>query len=503
LSLNLASIVFESAQKYPNEMALACGLSYQSLEAKIVTFGCTLQTKGLKPGDRVALMSENRPEFTVAYFAILAAGGIVVPINTLLSAREVAYCLEHSQTILIVHSDLTCEIVRESVSRVQPRPAMIDLPQISSLAVDLDKCQSAKEVGFEPFETSPDDTAVIFYTSGTTGRPKGAEVTHFNLYSNALWVSERSLEHPSEPLNVWGPGHCTLALLALSHSFGQTCMQNAPLLSGGCVAYVAKFDAHNLVHQIAQDHVTILAAVPRMIKEMLALPDLSSKALERFQYCLVGGAPINQDVVKAFEDKFQVSVLEGYGLSETSPVIVFRSPGIPRKDGSVGRAIRGVKIRVVDEQGQRVPAGEVGEIVVRGQAVMKGYHDDVRETELAIKRGWLHTGDLGFLDEDGDVFLVDRKTDMIIRNGYNVYPAEVESVLCAFPGVIEAAVVGVDDEKCGQEIKAYIVGEFDEADLLCYCRKELAAYKYPRVIARVLELPKGHKGQLLRRMLRS
>lgn len=497
MALNLASIVFESARNYPNQKAFACGVSYRSLINQVAKFGLELQRLGLRPGDRVALMCENRPEFTIAYFSILAIGAIVVPINVLLSRREVAYCLKHSKASLFIHSNSVAEVARDSVASVNVAPLLVGLPNIEKC------CENLNATQFELFPTSPDDTAVIFYTSGTTGLPKGAELTHFNLFSNALWVSERSLKHPQKTPAHWGSEHCTLAVLALSHSFGQTCMQNAPLLNGGCISYMAKFDAQTMVQQMADHRVTILAAVPRMIKELLALEHVPEDLFQGFQYCLVGGAPIDQDVVQSFEKRFHVSVLEGYGLSETSPVIAFRTPEIPRKSGSVGRAIRGVNIQVVDKNGEVVQNGEIGEIVVNGQAVMKGYYQDPRETEATIKKGWLYTGDLGFQDEDGDVFLVDRKKDLIIRNGYNVYPAEVESVLCAFPGVVEAAVIGVDDEKCGQEIKAYIVGDFEVDALLHFCQQELAAYKYPRIVEKVAELPKGHKGQILRRKLKS
>jgi long-chain acyl-CoA synthetase len=497
--LNLASIVFESARKHNAELAVSGGVTYQQLAGAVAHFARYLIEKGFSPGKRVALVSENRPEFTVAYFAILSVGAVVVPINTVLSVREVTYCLDHAEVFGVIFSEPVRVLVEESVACLNHDPLMVCL---DNAAKTFEYCDlGGHEREFEPFPTRPDDTAVVFYTSGTTGRPKGAQVTHHNLHSNARWVSERSLRDKTS-CESWGPGHCSLAALPLSHSFGQTCMQNAPLVSGGCVSYMPKFDAADLAAQIITDRVTILAAVPRMVKSLLELPRVRPGSFVHFQYCLVGGAPIDQEVAREFEDVFGVAVLEGYGLSETSPVVAFRTPDIPRKKGSVGRAIDGVDICVVDQERQRVIPGEIGEVVVKGHAVMKGYLHDARATHETIRDGWLHTGDVGYLDAEGDLFLLDRQNDIIIRNGYNVYPAEVETVLLLFSGVMEAAVIGIEDAQCGQEVKAFVVGEFDTQALKAFCRSQLAAYKYPRIIERVLALPKGNKGQILRRVLK-
>jgi len=498
MSLNLASIVFESAKCHAEQCALAPNITYNMLASRVSFFAQVLKDKGVRPGDRVALISENRPEFTYAYFAILTVGAVVVPVNVLLATREVTFCLNHAEVGAVIFSASVRETVTASIghANVQPVTFCVDDLEFENIS----SCGSSRHFDFYP--TSADDTAVIFYTSGTTGNPKGAEVTHFNLYSNAQWVSERSLTNGTARHDFWGAGHCTLAVLALSHSFGQTCMQNAPLLNGGCVSYLPKFNVPELIDKMIQDRVTILAAVPRMIMELLKAPNKDTNSLSHFKYCLVGGAPIDQVVVEQFETQFNVSVLEGYGLSETSPVIAFRTPEIPRKQGSVGRAIRGVDIKVVDDNGQKRAAGEKGEIIVRGQAVMKGYYKNEKATHETIREGWLHTGDVGYLDGDGDVYLVDRKKDVIIRNGYNIYPVEVEAVLCEFPGIVEAAVIGINDAQSGQEIKAFVVGDVDTDALLAYCRGQLAAYKYPRVIEVVGSLPKGTKGQVLRRQLR-
>lgn len=499
MSLNLASIVFESTKNHREMRALAPDITYGMLTTKIAYLAKILSEKGIRPGDCVALMSENRPEFTFAYFAILTVGAVVVPVNILHSSREVTFCLNHAEVGAVVFSSSVKNTVFESMKNLNLKPKTFCLDDMGF--DDLRVCDHTMDIDLYP--TAPDDTAVIFYTSGTTGNPKGAEVTHFNLYSNAQWVSERSLANQTSTTEYWGPGHCTMATLSLSHSFGQTCMQNAPLLNGGCVSYLSQFDVRALVEKMIQDRVTILAVVPRMIQELLSFPLSNINDFHNFKYCLVGGAPIDQAVVQEFETKFNVNVLEGYGLSETSPVIAFRTPKIPRKQGSVGRSIRGVEIKVVDDNGHNLECGAIGEILVRGQAVMKGYYKNAKATQETICNGWLHTGDVGYLDGDGDVYLVDRKKDVIIRNGYNIYPIEVETVLCEFPGVKEAAVVGIDDKISGQEIKAFIVGDVDTDALLSFCRKQLAAYKYPRLFEVVEALPKGTKGQVLRRRLKS
>lgn len=497
MSLNLSSIIFQSAKIHPHQPAFATGQTYTEVAKNVRLMGEYFMRQGIQPGDRVGIMSENRPEFTIAYFAILSIGAVVVPISILLAKREIIFCLENSGAVALISSEGVLEKAKGAQARFGDGLRLFCL---EDLVMEIGG-KDALLADF-PYPTAPDDTAVIFYTSGTTGVPKGAEVTHFNLFANAQWVSERSLQASHGITKHWGRGHCTLAVLALTHSFGQTCMQNAPLMNGGCIAYAARFDPKKIVAQMADENVTILAAVPRMIKEILDLPAKDIPELESFQYCLVGGAPIDQSVATSFEDKFGVKVLEGYGLSETSPVVAFRTPQVPRKQGSVGRAISGLDLKVVDGNGNGLGSGDVGELLIRGHAVMKGYYQNQEETNKSIQDGWFYTGDLAYLDDDGNLYIVDRKKDLIIRNGYNVYPAEVENVLCAFPGVEECAVIGVKDPVHGEEVKAFVVGQCDLKDLVAHCKENLAAYKYPRKVEFVPELPKGTKGQILRRKLK-
>lgn len=503
MGLNLASILFESARQHPNQLAIVGELenwSYETLALRVSQCARALRDQGILPGDRVALMAPNMPQFTVAYFGIMSAGAIVVPIHILLTGKEVGFCLKHSGARAFIFWEDVALAAKEGMvgSDVQ---FFFQIDQKHSQACrEFDQVIQSTLSGDDPFPTGADDTAVVFYTSGTTGSPKGAEVTHFNLYSNAQWVSERSLTTVGGALEFWGPGHVSMAVLPLSHSFAQTTMQNAPLVNGGAISYLLRFDALDLVKKLKQCRVSVMAIVPRIVKEMLLVKEAQN--LEAFRFCLVGGAPIDLGDIEAFESKFGVSVLEGYGLSETSPVIVFRTPAVPRCRGSVGRAIRGVEIGVVDEQGERIEPGQKGEIVVKGHAVMKGYYQNLKATQEAIKDGWFYTGDIGFVDGEQRVFIVDRKKDIIIRSGFTIYPIEVEEVLRQHPKVQDVAVVGVPHEKHGEEIKAVVVGHLTEEEIQAHCQSQLASFKCPRIIEFREELPKGIKGQILRRMLK-
>ena len=507
MSLNLASIIFESASNFGNQPALIAdsgNWTYNHLAEKVSKFAEALCDRGIQKGDRVALMAPNMPAFTVAYFGILTAGAIVVPIHILFTGKEVGFCLKHSGARAMVFWHGVEKMAKAGVQIAQKKIILFQIREkcqfVESPDTDFNLAIQSVQKGNQPFPTMPDDTAVIFYTSGTTGAPKGAEVTHFNLYSNAKWVSEHSLTTQTRA-EFWGPGHVTMAVLPLSHSFAQTCMQNAPLLNGGAITYLLRFNAQDLVQKMAQYQVSVMAIVPRIVKELLDT-DIGAFNLDAFRYCLVGGAPINPVDIELFEARFEAQVLEGYGLSETSPVIVFRTPDVPRCAGSVGRAISGVQIGVVNERGRWLPSDQKGEIVVSGHAVMKGYYRNIKDTQKSIKKGWFYTGDIGYIDQEQRVFIVDRKKDIIIRSGYTVYPIEVEEVLRTHPKVREVAVVGIFNKKHGEEVKAVVVGSATQDELMLHCKKQLAPFKCPRIYEFRQDLPKGIKGQVLRRLLK-
>jgi long-chain acyl-CoA synthetase len=338
------------------------------------------------------------------------------------------------------------------------------------------------------------DTAVILYTSGTTGTPKGAELTHENLSRNV--EISRSLFDTSED-------DVCLGALPLFHSFGQTCALNATVSAGGCLTLIPRFDPERALEIIQRDEVTIFEGVPTMYGAMLNVSNRADYDTSSLRVCASGGSAMPGEVMRAFEEAFDCKVLEGYGLSETSPVASFNHPDRDRKVGSIGTPIEGVEMKVVDDDGNEVAQGEVGEIVIRGHNVMKGYWNRDDATEEAIKDGWFHSGDMAKVDEDGYFFIVDRKKDLIIRGGYNVYPREIEEVLYEHPAVREAAVVGIPDDELGEEVGAAVAvkdGEdVDEDTLRSFVKEQVAAYKYPRKIWFVDELPKGPTGKILKR----
>jgi long-chain acyl-CoA synthetase len=340
-----------------------------------------------------------------------------------------------------------------------------------------------------------DDTAVILYTSGTTGQPKGAELTHSNLRRNIR--------------AVWGfmdfdENEVLLGALPLFHSFGQTCTMNCAVCAGSTVTMLPRFDPEKALEIIERDRVTVFQGVPTMYNALLHAERADSTDATCLRICMSGGAAIPVELIRAFEDKFGCAILEGYGLSETSPVASFNHPDVGRKPGSIGTPIRGVEMQVWDDDGNELPQGEVGEIVIRGHNIMKGYWERADATAAAIDAdGWFRTGDMAKIDEDGFFFIVDRKKDLIIRGGYNVYPREIEEVLYEHPAVQEAAVVAVPDEALGEEVGAAVVlckgQELTAEELQRFVKSQVAAYKYPRRIWFLDELPKGPTGKILKR----
>ncbi len=508
MTLNLASIVHNSRQLHADHTALISGekrISYRELSERVAAVALHLQKLGLRPGDRAGLLMPNCASFSVAYFGILHAGGIVVPISYLSVGREVAYALRDSEANFLIASQGLEKVAREGVQGSKHGPQLLiasenrgPLTTVYGAPID--------PAGFtEPALRMPDDTAVILYTSGTTGEPKGAELTHFNMYSNAQYAAERVLSGApqSEPMR---PGDVGLAALPLFHSFGQTCIQNACLFGGAAVAYLERFDAQAALEAIARERVTIFAGVPTMYFQLLRAGNPAGLDLSSLRFCSSGGAAMPVEVMREFDDRFKVNILEGYGLSETSPVATFNVLWRPKKAGSIGLPILGVDVRIFDEKDGEVPTGEVGELVIRGPNVMKGYWRRHEATREAMRGGWFHTGDLGRKDEDGYLFIVDRKKDMIIRGGFNVYPREVEEVLYGHPSVGEAAVVGVADPEYGEEVKAYVAlkpgAAADPEEITKFCRERLGGHKYPRIVEILPSLPKGPTGKILRKELR-
>jgi long-chain acyl-CoA synthetase len=487
---NLASILEDTAGRHADRPAIKLDdvtVTFEQLDEASARAAALLKAQGVEPGDRVGIMLPNVPYFAIAYYGVLRAGGVVVPMNVLLKGREVSFYLTDPGAKLMFAwhdfaeaADKGAEEAGAEVITVKPG--------------EFEKLLGEHEPDREVAERDGSDTAVILYTSGTTGKPKGAELTHDNLKRNAE-VASRLGEVSEEDV--------LLGALPLFHSFGQTCGLNAGVYTGACLSMIPRFDPAKALEIIQRDKVTLFQGVPTMYTAMLGLDDRDSYDVSSLRSCMSGGAAMPVEVMRGFEEAFGCKVLEGYGLSETSPVASFNHPDRERKPGSIGTPIEGVEMKVVDEDGKDVEQGEVGEIVIKGHNVMKGYWDREEATTEAIKDGWFYTGDMGKVDEDGYFFIVDRKKEMIIRGGYNVYPREIEEVLYEHPAVAEAAVVGVPDDSMGEEVGAAIAlkkgEEVSEDELRDFVKNEVANYKYPRRIWFVDELPKGPTGKILKR----
>ncbi|MEN8181959.1 MAG: long-chain fatty acid--CoA ligase [Myxococcota bacterium] len=497
MSLNLGAILRASAAARPEHPAIRLEervLSYAELERGARGVATALGDRGLVPGSQVALMIPNVPEFTIAYFGILYAGCTVVPLNVLLSAPEVQYHLEDSEAKLLMAHPLFQDPARQGAAA-----AGVPVVWAGGEAEGGDSFAAfvaeAPIDGFHP--TGADDTAVILYTSGTTGKPKGAELTHSNLFVNCAFVVPRLISVEE--------GQVALATLPLFHSFGQTCIQNATLAAGGSFTLLPRFAPDKALEIIERDRVTLFAGVPTMYFAILHLEGADRFDTSSLRFCMAGGSAMPVEVMKAFEEKYQVEILEGFGLSETSPVASFNMLGRPRKVGSIGYPVWGVEMCILDDHDRPLPDGERGEIAIRGHNIMKSYWKRPDATKEAMRAGWFHTGDIGLRDTDGAYFIVDRKKDMIIRGGFNVYPREVEEVLYAHPQVVEAAVLGVPHQSHGEEVKAVVVTApgktLTDEDVIDYCKQNLAAYKYPRIVEFRETLPKGPTGKILKREL--
>jgi long-chain acyl-CoA synthetase len=369
-------------------------------------------------------------------------------------------------------------------------------------ALTLATFMDGMSAAFDTEQTYPDDTAVILYTSGTTGRPKGAELSHSNMVMNAR-LADNLFHRVDHDIH--------LVALPLFHSFGQTVQMNSGFYTGATLSLMPRFDPGSALSIMARDRVTFFAGVPTMYWAMLNYPETDNLDLvqiaSNLRLSASGGAAMPVEVMNAFEEKFNVKIQEGYGLSETSPVASFNRLDRPRKPGSVGLPVWGVEMRIFNELDEDVLQGELGEIVIRGHNVMKGYHNQPQATAEAFRGGWFHTGDIGSIDEDGYFYIVDRVKDMVIRGGFNVYPREVEEVLMSHPQVSLAAVIGVPDEQYGEEIKAFIVPtarkEINEEDLIRWSKENMADYKYPRMVEFRDTLPMNATGKILKIELRN
>lgn len=512
--MNLTEQLHETAIKMGDKTAyyfMDQSSTYAELDGAVTKFADGLSKLGVKKGDHIALLLGNSPHFVIGLHGALRLGATVIPINPIYTPDEIGYIVNNGDVKAVVTLDLLVPLI-EKMHQALPKVEnyiICDTPQGQASDQDLSALSAFSkmksftrlialgDIGFKGPELEEDDTAVILYTSGTTGKPKGAMLTHKNLYSNAKDVSDYL--HMNENDRV-------ITTLPMFHVFCLTVALNAPLMNGATILIDPKFSPKEIFRLAKKYEPTVFAGVPTMYNFLLQYEDGNPEDLKSLRLCISGGAAMPVALLHGFEKKFNVIVSEGYGLSEASPVTCFNPLDKPRKAGSIGQSIMNVENKVVNELGEEVSVGEVGELIVRGPNVMKGYYKLPEETAATIRDGWLYTGDLAKRDEEGYFYIVDRKKDLILVGGYNVYPREVEEVLYNHREVVEAAVLGVPDPNLGETVKCYVVTnnpQLTEELLLAYCAEHLARYKVPSSIEFLEELPKNTTGKILRRALKN
>jgi long-chain acyl-CoA synthetase len=512
-----------NAQRFPRRVALEFlgrSLTYRELWREVEAFAKGLQEAGLRPGDRVAIMLPNSPQFVIAFYGTLLAGGVGVNVNPMYTPRELRHQLKDAgaETLVILdqllprYQEVKAEVpvrllVRTGIQDYLPFPKNLLYPLMLRRKGQAPKALEGipwraflKRGRPEPVAVDLDDLALLQYTGGTTGLAKGAMLTHRNLSSNALQV------------RAWIPDfregeEVVLGAIPFFHVYGMTVAMNLALLGAAKLVLLPRPEIGPIVEAIEKHRVTLFPGVPTLYVAFNNFPGIEKRNLKSVRACISGSAPLPLEVAERFEKLTGAKLVEGYGLTEASPVTHCNPLYGERRLGSVGLPLPGVDAKVVDEGGKEVPLGEVGELIVKGPNVMKGYWNRPEETQKALKDGWLFTGDLARMDQDGYFYIVDRKKDMIIAGGYNIYPREVEEVLYGHEAVQEAAVVGVPDPYRGETVAAFIVlkeayrGKVTEKDIEAFCRANLAAYKVPRIIQFRDSLPKSSVGKILKREL--
>jgi long-chain acyl-CoA synthetase len=501
MSWNLAVLLRASAQEHPTHIVVIDGdraVTYAGLDTWSDRVAAGLIRHGVRPGDPIVVQLPNIAEFPAYLYAILKVGAVAILVNPLNKAPELAFIIEHANArLLISHADTAGEAVSAVAGRHGTSVFLVGAsyaPQGARLVDELEREAPTSE----PFTVrEPGDTAVLLYTSGTTGKPKGVKLTHFQLYMNAQ-AHRAAFEMNTDTVS--------LAVVPLHHALGLSGLLNATTLAGGAVVLLAKFDPAKVLKAIGKHRVSVLHGVPTMYHALLHHPDAAGYDTSSLMYCGSAGSPMAADLMDRFEQQFGLVILEMYGLTESGPLATYNRP-TRRKPSSVGTPIWGTEVQIWDAHNNPLPPGKknVGEIVICGHNTMAGYLNDDAATAEAFTGGWLHSGDLGYRDEDGFLFIAGRKKELIIRGGYNVYPQEVEEVLRSHPAVSDAAVVGVPDERLGEEIGAYVSlragATATEQEIIDFVKDRVAAYKYPRSVVFVDDIPKDSAGKVLKREL--
>jgi long-chain acyl-CoA synthetase len=496
---NLRELLEARAQEQPDKPFLfseADGrrFTYAEFDRAVDRAARLLISRGIGKGDRVSLLMPNSAEYIIAYFACFKLGALAGPVNSLLKSQEIAYVIANSEAVaLLVHT--------EFMARVNEIRA--ELPGLKHVLEFDDEAQATREFAvasepLPPVEIERDDEAIIIYTSGTTGKPKGCLLTHGNLIANARQISTWLGFTERDRL---------LTIMPLFHMNAVSVTTMTPLYSGGSTVVSPKFSASRFWKIISDYRITSFGSVATMLSMLLeTYPEGVPAGLQtgQLRFAMCGSAPVPAEVMKRFEERFRCLVIEGYGLSESTCRSTFNPPDERRRPGSCGMPI-GNEMRVVDEEDNEVPPGALGEIVLRGENILKGYYKDPPATERAFRNGWFHTGDIGYRDAEGFFYIVDRKSDMIIRGGENIYPREIDEVLYQHPSVAAAATIGIPDPLYGEEVAAFVIlkdgREATEEEVINFCRQHLADYKCPKTVRFVKDIPKGPTGKLLKREL--
>jgi len=495
--MNLANFLTDTARRIPDHIAIQFegqSVSFSEMNHKVDCLAHGLTRLGLKAGDVCVLMMPSSMNWTLVYYALAKMGAVIVPVNFLYRKGELEHIFADSGARAFIGR---VDYLKEAV------PVMDSLPQVDLRIVEGENLPAGMiplaglfaEAG--DFETSPthdDDPFVIVYTSGTTGRSKGAILTHKSLMSDAQAVARVRYTEPHD---------IVLGVLPLFHIYGQTHSLNISIYSGLTIRMWETFDAEKVIMAIEEETSTILYAVPTMVNRLVDLAVTHTPKRSSLRFCISGGASLPVEVLHRFEKAFKAIIYESYGLTEFSPTCVENPFGRPTRPGSIGLPIPGFCVRIVDEKDQDVAPGAVGEMIISGDAVMKGYLNQPEATAETLRGGWLHTGDLVRMDEDGYIFIMGRKKEMIIRGGYNIYPREIEEILYTHKDVLEAAVMGVPHADLGEEVAAAVVlypgAKTSPEDLKQYVKDRVAPYKYPRIVKLMDELPKTAAGKIFKR----
>jgi long-chain acyl-CoA synthetase len=493
--MNVATNVARGRSFWPDGAAFIFedrAISYRELDERSNRVANALQGLGIRKGDRVALYLPNIPEFPIAYLGILKAGAIAVSINAIFKKNEVEFILKDSGArLLFTVEELAANLAGLDAPALE-RTVLCDSPDE---AKGLTPLMAKAASDFRPLDMEGSDPAVLLYTSGTTGFPKGATLSHANVISNTWSV----VHHAG-----FGRDDRLLLFLPLFHVFGQNFIMNAGLLAGATIVLHRRFVPDAILKSIAQARPTMFFAVPTIYLALLGM-DLPPEALQSIRYWFSAAATMPQEVSRRWTERYRRPIYEGYGLTETSPFAAYNHD-FQHKFGSVGTAVENFELRIVDEAGEEVPVGSLGEIAIKGPGVMLGYWGRPQDTATAIRNGWFHSGDIGSMDEQGYVFIVDRVKDMINRSGFKVWPSEIEQLLYKHPAVKEVAVYGIPDAESGEAVAAAIVlrsgQSASQEQIVEYCRSELAVYKAPGRVDFVNELPKSSTGKILKRVLR-